>query len=91
MPYRKQLTALQLENEAIKQNISLLESKATTSKQKELIATLKNINNDFDVYKDHIIALVSEGKKEEAIDLIDESSVPFMKIFLKSFRNIVVI
>ena len=35
----------------VKQNISLLESKVTTTEQKELIATLKNTNNEFNVYQ----------------------------------------
>ena len=48
---QKELIALQLENDAVKQNISLLESKVTTTEQKELIATLKNTNNEFNVYQ----------------------------------------
>ncbi len=71
---QKQLTALQLEKDAVKQNISLLESKVTTPEQKKLITTLKNTNNEFIAYQDQVIAFISENKKEEAIDLIDKSS-----------------
>ena len=48
MQYRKILTTLQLESEKVRQNISLLETKVSTSEQKELIATLKNTNNDYE-------------------------------------------
>ena len=40
---QEEINSLQLESEAIKQNINLLESKAVTSEQKESIADLKKI------------------------------------------------
>ena len=84
------IAELHLESETVKQNINVLESKVSTPKEKELIVTLKKINNDLDIYKNQIIALVSEGKKEEALDLIDESSVSIHEDFFDILSNIVV-
>jgi len=85
---QKELTALQSESEKVEKNISLLESKAVTSEQKELIATLRNTNNDFDVYKDQVITFVSEGEKKEALNLIDESSASMHQEFFEVISNI---
>ena len=87
--WQKELTALHLENDTVKQNISLLESKVNTTEQKELIATLKNTNNEFNVYQDQIIALIAENKKEEAIDLIDKSSDSIHGDFFEVLHSLV--
>ncbi|HZG72349.1 MAG TPA: GAF domain-containing protein, partial [Chondromyces sp.] len=88
---QKELTSLQVEDEAVRQNISFLESKVTSPEQKELVTSLKEINTDFDVYKNQVIALVSEGKKEEALDLIDESSVSIHEEFFDVTSDITAI
>ncbi|WP_428911885.1 response regulator [Niallia sp. Krafla_26] len=74
---QEEIDQLRLESEAIKKNISLLESKISTKDQEEATARLIKINNDFNAYIEEVITFASENKKEEALALINESSKPF--------------
>lgn len=70
---QKELTYLQLANNSISENIRSLESMVYTNEQKELIKHLKEINKNFTIYKDQIISLISEGKRQEAIEMINDN------------------
>ncbi|MGS2779099.1 response regulator [Robertmurraya sp. GLU-23] len=70
---QKELTYLQLANDAVSKNIDSLELKVYTKEQKELIKHLKEINENFTIYTDQIISLISEGKRQEAIELINDN------------------
>ncbi|MBD8067390.1 response regulator [Bacillus sp. PS06] len=68
------LNNLQVENDAIIQNITLLETKVSTDEHNEMMEQLKNTNSEFNVYKESLIKLINEGKREEALSLMDENS-----------------
>ncbi len=71
---QQELAKLEEENQSIVENITLIEEKANTAEQKNLVKKLIDINSDFNVYQNELINLVNAGSKNEALDLIDESS-----------------
>ena len=68
------LSKLQEEGDSITENIALLESRVQTKEQKKLIANLKDANQEYNTYKNNLITLNSNGKKDEAILLLNNSS-----------------
>lgn len=68
-----ELAMIQKESDAVKQDIAVLESKVNSQKQWELVQELKSTNQEFNAYKDDLIKLISEGKKNEAVNLINEN------------------
>ncbi|WP_010283599.1 response regulator [Bacillus timonensis] len=85
---QKEIAKLQETNQSILGNIALLEEKIETEEQHDLIQKLKNINTDFNVYQNEVIDLVKDGKKSEALDLIDESSVELHEDFFTVLSEI---
>jgi len=67
-----ELTKLQLESDGVSQNISELASKAS-AEERAMITDLEDVNQSFNVYKESLIALVSDGKNEEALDLLNRN------------------
>jgi len=84
----KELIILESLKDEINQNIIFLESNVNTAEQKELIARLKQTNNEFNLYKDGVIAAVSNENKEDALALIDESSASIHEDFFEVISEI---
>ena len=84
----EELAKLEVETDNIRENINLLEQNAHSSKQKDLVNKLKNVNNEFEVYKTQMISLISAGKKQEARLLISESSEQLHENFAVVLREI---
>ncbi|MEH7223707.1 response regulator [Bacillus sp. JJ1566] len=72
---QKEIVKLQELKQSVLTNIDLLEEKVETEEHKILVLKLKETNTDFNAYQTELINLVNSGKKAEALDLIDESSV----------------
>lgn len=70
----KNLSIIESEENNIEKNINLLESSATSQEQKAIIAELIKVHDDFNSYKNQVIELVSENRKEDAIQLIEIKS-----------------
>lgn len=85
---QEEIRRLQELKESVLANISILEEKATTDDTFDLIQTLKNKNLEFNLYQDKLIDLVNEGKKDEALNLIDESSVALHEGFFTILTDI---
>lgn len=84
----EELAKLQVEAENINQDISLLEQNARNSKQKELVDKLKNLNQEFEIYKTQMTSLINAGNKQAARELIDESSEQLQENFTLVSREI---
>lgn len=76
-----EITALQRESEKIEENLNLIVVKAATTEQKKMIDELIAVNDEFQAYKDQVVAFVLDQKNEEALDLIDQSSAPLHREF----------
>lgn len=85
---QQELAKLEEENQSIVENITLIEEKANTAEQKMLIKKLIDINSDFNVYQNELINLVNAGSKNEALDLIDESSAELHEKFFTILSEI---
>lgn len=71
---QEEVTKLEEESEKVKDNINLISSKAKTDEQRKLLESLKEVNREFETYKDNVVTLVLNGKREEGLNLIGESS-----------------
>ncbi len=69
---RAELSRLQTESDIVTQNISELASKAS-SEERAMITTLEDANKKFNVYKEDLVALISEGETEEATRLVNQN------------------
>ncbi|MGO4888405.1 response regulator [Anaerobacillus sp. MEB173] len=67
----EELAILQRENDFVVESLILLESKVNEPEKISAVTALKNTNDKFDTYKDNVIDLIAEGKREEAIQLIN--------------------
>ncbi|WP_071394080.1 response regulator [Bacillus tuaregi] len=85
---QKELLTIESIRDNIKQNISFLESNTMTEEQRELIVSLKQTNQEFNLYQDEVLAAISQGKKEDALVLIDESSVSIHEDFFTVISTI---
>jgi two-component system, chemotaxis family, sensor kinase CheA len=70
----RELKTLEQESDNTSKDIALLESKVNTAEQKLLVGKLKKTNERFFEYKNQIIKQISEGKQQEAINLIITTS-----------------
>jgi signal transduction histidine kinase/DNA-binding response OmpR family regulator/HAMP domain-containing protein len=70
---QKELNLLQRKSNSVTQNIALLETRVMTSDQTLIVENLKQLNQDFNIYLQEVIQLVSEGNKEEAAHLINQN------------------
>ncbi len=84
----KELTTLQANSDLVTQNIALMEAEAVTDKQAKMVADLKNTSQKFSAYKDKVVKLVSDGKKEEAIILISSTSSSIQEEFFQVITDI---
>jgi len=71
---KKELNNLQKESSSTEEKITLLNEKVDKPKQKVLVEKLTTTHKSFNTYKDEVIDLISQGKKQEAIDLIISNS-----------------
>lgn len=85
---QKELLNLQKESDSVNQNIGLLETNVKTTKQINMVKELKQTNNSFNAYLDNVIKLTSQGKKEEAIQLINNNSHSIQTKFLDVISTI---
>ena len=85
---QKELTTLKSTRDEMKQDIRFLESNTKTAEQKELVSSLKQTNNEFNLYQDEVIAAVSQGDKEKALALINESSAEIHEEFFQVISGI---
>ncbi|HAF0292672.1 TPA: hypothetical protein G9C53_005084, partial [Salmonella enterica subsp. enterica serovar Typhimurium var. 5-] len=68
---QRELAIIEQESDSVKQNLAVLESKVKSDDQRELVKDLTSTNQKFNAYKDSLIELISDGKTEEAINLIN--------------------
>ena len=74
MSIQKELKTLQQESDSTSRDIVFLESNVNTAEQKVLVGNLKETNQRFYEYKQQVIGLISQGKKADAINLINSKS-----------------
>ena len=84
---KTEINTLQKENEAITRNMNQLESMVELPQHNEVIAILKQKNNEFNDYKDEIVSNISTGNREEALALINENSADFHEEFFEIISN----
>ncbi|MBM4764510.1 response regulator [Bacillus sp. B15-48] len=84
----KEVSRLQKESDAVTQNIAALGSQVDTAEEKEMVDNLKSLNANFTVYKDQVVRLITEGKKGEAIELINRTGHPIHEEFFKVTADI---
>ncbi|MEW9671354.1 response regulator [Ammoniphilus sp. 3BR4] len=84
---QRELSALQKESDAAEQDIALLESQVKSTEQKKRVEDLKQTNEQFNAYKENVISLVSEGKREEALQLINSNASAIHDEFLQVISN----
>jgi two-component system, chemotaxis family, sensor kinase CheA len=79
---KKELENLQEIQDSISQNIVGMETKVNSNEQKILVGKLKATNEKFNDYAANVTLLLSQGKKDEAITLIKNSSATIHNEFL---------
>ncbi|WP_052352831.1 response regulator [Neobacillus dielmonensis] len=85
----KEMSSIQEESETINQKIASLQEYEVTAEQKQLLQELNKTNQTFMAYKDQILLLVSEGKSDEAIELMETNSRQFHDEYFQSITNII--
>jgi signal transduction histidine kinase/CheY-like chemotaxis protein/HAMP domain-containing protein len=70
---QKEIIHLETESESITKDIALLEESVKSTEQKNMVENLIKTNQQFNETKEQIIALILEGKKEEAIQIINKT------------------
>ncbi|WP_047982323.1 response regulator [Ornithinibacillus contaminans] len=85
---QEELVTLENESEQISENIGLLESVIKTEAERSKIAELRQVNNEFNTYKNDIISYVEAGQKEQALQLIDENSKDIHSQFFALIKEI---
>lgn len=70
---QQELQNIEMLTETVNQDLTLLESKVTASKQKEMVNNLRETVIEFNVYRDKVIELNNKGEKSAAIQLIDNN------------------
>lgn len=84
----KELLLLEQQSENVRQSISLFETKVKTTEHEELIGNLKNINQDFNIYSDQVVNLISSGDREEAIVLMINDGRAIHNEFLQVINDL---
>ncbi|RHW37434.1 response regulator [Lysinibacillus yapensis] len=82
------LAEIQVEQRTVQQSILLLQESATTSKQKEIVNSLKEANDEFDNYVNQILAYLANDNKQQAILLMNNNSEKFHNKISLITRNI---
>jgi two-component system, chemotaxis family, sensor kinase CheA len=80
---QKEITHLQKKSDSVLENIATLDLRVSSSEQKRLVENLKVTNQNFTLYVEEVKELVSEGKKQEAIELINNNGHDIHNKFLK--------
>ncbi len=83
-----EVAGLENDSDNVQYNMNLLETKAQTEVQLDLIRSLKETNNEFNMYKEEVVSLVLDNKRGEALSLIDESSATIHEQFLSNITEI---
>ncbi|MFC7687007.1 response regulator [Ureibacillus sp. GCM10028918] len=84
----EEIAKIEVESENVQRNIQTLEQYASNDTQKQIVSKLINVNNDFEIYKNQMIALINANKEQEAKILIDESSEQLHENFTLVLREI---
>jgi two-component system chemotaxis sensor kinase CheA len=84
----QELQSLQQDNNRASENLNRLEVIMTTPEQKELLASLKLAYSDFTDFKNNVIALVLQNKKEEAAQFIYNHSEEIQTEYIKGVSAI---
>lgn len=84
----EELAKIEVESKNVQQNILLLEENVKSKNQKELVTRLKNVNEDFEIYKNQMVSLTRENRREDARRLISESSEQLHENFTIVLRDI---
>ena len=79
----KELTHLQTESDNITINIALLEKSVNSPEQTNMVENIKKTEQKFNGYREKVINLVSAGKKEEAIKIINKTGFSMQDEFSK--------
>jgi signal transduction histidine kinase/DNA-binding response OmpR family regulator/HAMP domain-containing protein len=87
--FEAEMKILDAKGDNIEKNISLLESSVSTPEQRALLTDLREVNADFNGYKDTVTKLISENKKEEAIQVLETNSRATQEEFSKLTEEIV--
>ncbi|MBB6446896.1 response regulator [Bacillus benzoevorans] len=85
---QREITSLQGNSELISQDLKKLEAIIKTPEQKQLILALESANAEYNHHKNQVIALVTENKKAEAAQLINEGAVTFQSEFSQGVTDI---
>lgn len=83
-----ELTLLEMESDEVTQNIAKLASEVDSSEQEGMIEELTSINKRFNRYKAELISLINQGKREEAIVLINSNGHPIQEEFFTAISGI---
>jgi two-component system, chemotaxis family, sensor kinase CheA len=79
---QREITSLQKEQDSIRQEILKMEITVKSDEQKVLVGELKSTNEKFNDYTEKVVDLISQGNKENAINLIKNTSEPIHDEFL---------
>lgn len=79
----KELASIEKERVSVKKDIQSLGSLVTSTEQKLTVKELKDTNEKYDDYVNEVINLVSEGKKEEARNLIMNTGYQMQSEFFR--------
>ena len=83
-----ELTILEMESDEVTQKIAKLASEVNSSEQQGMIEELTSINKRFNRYKVELISLINQGKREEAIELINSNGHPIQEEFFTAISDI---
>ncbi|WP_449539237.1 response regulator [Ferdinandcohnia sp. Marseille-Q9671] len=85
---QNEINKLQIETEEISKNIVILEERVDSQEQIEVITKLKEVNKKFNSYKDEILTLIDQGRKNDAILLINEKSMDLHQEFYSVTKDL---
>lgn len=79
---QREITSLQMEQASINEKILKMETIVESDEQVMLVGELKSTNEKFNDYTEKVVNLISQGNKENAINLIKNTSEPIHDEFL---------
>nr|WP_263323112.1 response regulator [Neobacillus sp. Marseille-Q6967] len=85
---QRELNSLQKESKTVSENIILLESMVNTEEQKVMVENLRETNQKFNDYREQVTELVSQGKRAEALELINSNADLIHNEFFKVISDL---
>ncbi|MBO0959005.1 response regulator [Neobacillus sp. MM2021_6] len=86
--FQKELSNITTISERVSHDIAQLDSKTVTKEQKMMVNELKETNIQFNLYKNNVIDLLSKGKKNDAVQLIDDNGHSIHDKLFKEIQTI---